>query len=120
MKKATKAALLSGLVFPGLGHLYLKRWLTGALLAGVAAYAVYTIASVVLRVTRDVTRQIESGAVPADIETLTQLVAQQLSGSEQATSFASTVLMGCWVVGLVGAYFQGRLQDRRDAPSGSI
>jgi hypothetical protein len=116
MKRATKAALLSALVFPGAGHLYLKRWLTGALLAGIAAYAVYTIASVMLRVTRDIARQIESGAVSADVETLTLLVTQQLSGSEQATNIASTVFIGCWIIGMVGAYLQGRLQDRREEP----
>ena len=115
MKKATKAALLSGLVFPGLGHLYLKRWVTGALLAGVTTYAVYTIVSVMLRVTRDIARQIESGAVSANVETITQLVEQQLAGSEQATSIASWVLLGCWIIGIVGAYLQGRLQDARDA-----
>lgn len=118
MNKATKAALLSALVFPGAGHLYLKRWLTGALLAGVAVYAVYTIASVMLRVTRHIARQVESGAVSADVETLTQLVTQQLSDSEQATDMATTVLIGCWVIGIVGAYLQGRLQDRREAPAG--
>lgn len=119
MKKATKAALLSALVFPGVGHFYLKRWLTGALLAGVAAYAVYTIASVMLRVTRNVAAEVESGAVSADLGTLTQLVTQQLSGTEQATNSASTVLVGCWVIGIVGAYLQGRLQDGRDAPPGN-
>lgn len=117
MNKATKAALLSALVFPGAGHLYLKRWVTGVLLAGVAAYAIYTIASVMLRVTRDIARQIESGAASADVETLTQLVTQQLSGSEQATNMATTVLIGCWVIGIVGAYLQGRLQDRREPPA---
>ena len=90
--------------------------MTGALLAGVTSYAIYTIASVVLRVTRDIVRQIESGAVSPDVETITRLVEQQLAGSEQATSIASWVLLGCWVVGIAGAYLQGRLQDERDAP----
>lgn len=115
MKKATKAALLSALVFPGLGHLYLKRWVTGALLAGVTSYAAYTMVSVVLRVTRDVARQIESGVVSANLETVTRLVEQQLAGSEQAAGIASWVVLGCWVVGIVGAYLQGRMQDARDA-----
>lgn len=108
MNKATKAALLSGLVFPGVGHLYLRRWVTGALLAGIASYALYTMVSVVLRVARDVAREVESGAVAANVEALTQRVAQQMSGSEQATSIASWVLLTCWITGIVGAYLQGR------------
>lgn len=119
MRKATKAALLSGLVFPGLGHLYLKRWVTGIVLAGVAAYSLYTIVSVLMRVTRHVVLQVESGRVDADIESLTAVVAQQLSGSEHATNIATTVLMGCWIVGVVGAYLHGRLQDKRELEAGS-
>lgn len=118
MKKATKAALLSALVFPGLGHLYLRRWVTGIVLSGVAAYSFYTIAAVVLRVTREVARQVESGAVAADIGSLTAVVAQQLGGSEQAINTARLALLACWVLGVVGAWLQGRLQDRRAAQGG--
>jgi TM2 domain-containing membrane protein YozV len=115
MKKATKAMLLSGLVFPGLGQLYLKRWVTGVLLTGIAAYALYVVASVTLSVTRDVAQKIESGAVSADIDTVTQLVNQQLSGSAQASSTATLAFGVCWIVGIVTAFWQGRAQDKREA-----
>lgn len=115
MKKATKAALLSALVFPGCGHLYLKRWLTGVVLVGIAGYAIYRITSVILGVTRAVLQQVESGAVVGDIDTITRLVTQQMSGSEQATSVASTALLACWILGIVGAYWQGRVQDKLEA-----
>ena len=118
MKKATKAALLSGLVFPGVGHLYLRRWVTGIVLSGVAAYSFYTIVAVVLRVTREVARQVETGAVAADVGSLTAVVAQQLSGSEQAINVARMAYLACWILGIVGAYLQGRLQDRRESPDG--
>ena len=57
MKKSTKAVLLSGLVFPGLGHLYLKRWLEGILLTGVAAYAAYLIVSITLGIALDIVQK---------------------------------------------------------------
>lgn len=118
MKKSTKAALLSGLVFPGAGQMYLKRWVSGALLAGIAAYAIYTVVSVVMRVTREVVLQVESGAVAASVESLSAAVTQQLSGSEQATDVATTTFMVCWIVGIVGAYIQGHLQERWDTQAG--
>ena len=112
MKKSIKAVLLSGLVLPGLGQLYLKRWVSGFMLSGVAAYAVYYNGSVVVSTTLDLTQKIESGAIPADIETVSRLVSQQLSGSEQSTNLATMAFGASWVIGIIGAYWYGRKQDR--------
>jgi len=115
VKKSTKAVLLSGLVFPGLGHLYLKRWMAGILLSGVAAVATYYIGSVVMDTAFVVAQKIESGSAPTDINTIAALVAQQTSGTEQATNLAETVWLACWVIGIVGSWWQGRAQDKLDA-----
>jgi hypothetical protein len=115
LKKSTKAVLLSGLVFPGLGHLYLKRWVTGVVLSGVAAFAIYYISSIAMTIALDVSRKIETGAIPADIATVNNVVSQQFSGMEQATNLASITLLFCWVTGIVGSYWQGRTQDKLDA-----
>jgi TM2 domain-containing membrane protein YozV len=115
LKKSTKAVLLSGLVFPGLGHLYLKCWVTGVVLSGVAAFAIYYISSIAMTIALDVSRKIETGAIPADIATVTNVVSQQFSGMEQATNLASITLLVCWVTGIVGSYWQGRTQDKLDA-----
>lgn len=115
MKKSTKAALLSGLVFPGVGNLYLKRWLSGILLAGVAGYALYTIVTVVMRIALDLSAKIESGAVPSDIDSVTLLVSEQLKAVEHLTNIASLTLMVCWIVGIVSAYWLGHLQDVKEA-----
>ena len=118
MKKSTKAVLLSALVFPGLGHLYLKRWAVGVVLSGVAAYAVYVITSVTLRIAMDVVQKIESGGATPDIDTISRLVNQQLSGSEQATNMATIAFAACWLMGIVGSYLHGRAQDRLDTTPG--
>lgn len=115
MKKSTKAVLLSGLVFPGLGHLYLKRWVTGVVLSGVAAFSVYYMSSIALTIALEVSRRIETGAIPADIATVTNVVSQQFSGMEQATNLASITLLVCWVTGVVGSYWHGQTQDKLDA-----
>jgi TM2 domain-containing membrane protein YozV len=111
VKKSTKAALLSGLVFPGVGHLYLKRWLAGILLFGVAAIATYYIGAVAMDTASVVVEKIQSGAIAPDIDTITALVAQQSSGTAQATNVAESVLLVCWVIGVVGSYWQGRAHD---------
>jgi len=115
VKKSTKAALLSGLVFPGLGNLYLKRWLSGIVLAGIAGYALYLIVTVVMGIALDVSVKIESGAVSSDTDAITVLVSQQLAAVEQLTNNASLALAVCWIVGIVSAYWMGRAQDLADA-----
>lgn len=115
MKKSTKAALLSGLVFPGLGNLYLKRWLSGILLVGIAGYALYSIVSIMMRIALDITAKIESGAVPSDLDAVTLLVSEQLEVVERLTNIASLTLLGCWIVGIVSAYWLGRVQDLKEA-----
>jgi len=115
MKKATKAALLSGLVFPGVGQLYLKRWAPGLVLAGVAGYAFYTIVSMVVRVTSDIVQKVESGAASADPQSISLMVQQQVSATLPATNTATLVLGACWVISIVAALWQGRAEDKREA-----
>lgn len=108
MRRSTKAMLLSGLVFPGVGHLYLKRWIEGGVLAAAAGCSLYYIASIAVSTALDIVSQIETGVVPADPDVISQLVAQQLQASACATSLATIVLTVCWLTGIVGSYWQGR------------
>ncbi len=112
MKKSTKAVLLSGLVFPGLGHLYLKLWVAGAMLSAGAAFAIYYLSSIAMTIVLDVSHKIETGTIPADIATVSNAVSQQLSSTEQATNLASITLLVCWVIGIMGSWWQGRAQEK--------
>lgn len=111
MKQATKAVLLSALVFPGAGHFYLKRWIEGVLLSGAAACALYFIFAVAWDTALAITEKIQSGAVPADPLVISDLVSQQLQASAQTTSTATIVLTACWVIGMAGSYWSARKRD---------
>jgi hypothetical protein len=119
MKRSTKAVLLSALVFPGVGHLYLKRWAVGIVLLGVAGYAVYAIVSVTMSIALDVVQKIEGSGMVPDVATITDLVQQQLSGKEQATNVATMAFAACWLMGVIGSYIHGRAQDQLDARPGA-
>ena len=114
MKRSTKAALLPGLVFPGIGHMYLKRYVHGIILSVGAASASYFIVSVVVTTALEVAEKIqsESGGVALDMDAITDLVSQQSSGAEQPTNIAMIALVVCWVVGIADSYRQGRTQER--------
>ena len=112
MKRSTKAALLSGLVFPGIGHLYLKRYVPGVILLAGAASAIYYIASVTVSMALEIVGRIQSGGVPLDATAIADLVSRHSSGIEQSTSLASYALLACWVVGIVDSYRQGRALEK--------
>ena len=111
MKNSMKAALLSGLIFPGIGHLYLKRYLQGILLTLGAGSALYYIISVVVATALEVVDKMQYGEVPLDMDNITTLVSQQLSGAEQSTNLAMLILVVIWVIGVVDSYRQGRAQE---------
>lgn len=114
MRRSTKAALLSGLVFPGAGHFYLRRWLAGIVLSAAAAVALYVIASVTWHTALDIAGQIQSGAVPDDVATIAALVEQRLEATAGKTNLATLVLGTSWVLGIIGSYWQGRKTEAVD------
>ena len=104
MSKTVKAALLSGLVMPGAGHLYLKKYPQGFALMifalGCLAVLLVTITRQALTVVEKL--QAEGGVISADrIVELTNQVAASSDGYTSSMSFY--LLVACWLVALVDA-----------------
>lgn len=114
MKISTKAALLSGLVFPGIGHMYLKQYIHGVILSLGAASAIYFIVSVVVTIALEVSEKIQGGNVPLDMGVITDLVSQQLSGAERSMNVVMIGLVIFWVIGVVDSYRQGRAIEKSE------
>lgn len=109
MKKHTKAVLLSGLVFPGMGHLYLNRFIVGVVLLGVSLTSVYFVMSSVLAKALIISDKIQSGDVPFDVMAITNMVSKQTTGAdEQVLNAAVYTLIICWVIGMVDSFRVGR------------
>jgi len=64
VKKASKAALLSGLIFPGIGHMVLKQYLRGSVLMLSALAAFSVIVTRVFQRALTIVDRINSGDVP--------------------------------------------------------
>ncbi len=111
MKQSTKAMLLSALVFPGAGHLYLKRWLAGLLLSGAATVALYFIVALALDTALDIVGKIETGTVVADPLVIQEMVSIQLQTHQQTTRMATIALSACWLIGIIGSYWIARKED---------
>lgn len=114
MKKSTKAVLWSTLVFPGLGHLYVRRYATGLALLCLAGWSLYAITTSVVDAAVALTGDIQGGNMAIESGAIGQVVAQRAQLAEQSTHVPMTVLTMCWVIGIVDAYRVGRAQERAD------
>jgi hypothetical protein len=115
MKKSTAAALHSGLVFPGIGQFYLKRYARGALLALGSAVAMYIVIDSALETAMEVARTLEMGDVSLDAGSIESLIAQRSAGAGPMASLAQYLFLALWAVGSVDAYRLGRAQESPQA-----
>ncbi len=110
MKISTKAVLLSALVFPGAGHLFLRRYLVGGILAGTAAIALYLLISHAVATALEAVKQIQAGTVPATVAGITEFISKAPTGAEALTiDIASALVVIVWVLAILDAYRIGRL-----------
>lgn len=108
MDRSVKAALLSGLVFPGVGQMFLGLWLRGLLFllpAGAAAgYFVTRVWTLAMAINAD----IASGRMPFDPLIVAQRVHEQSATSTGAMNWAALVMIVCWLASTADAWFAGK------------
>jgi hypothetical protein len=61
-----------------------------------------------------IAEKVESGAVPLDPATISELVSQQSPGMEQSVNIATLVLAALWLVGILDSYRLGKANDKKD------
>jgi hypothetical protein len=109
MHKATKAALISALVFPGCGHFYLKSKLRGAVFALFSAGCLYVLITYALNIANDISDRILRGDIPLEISSLMAEISSQLnSGAGETQNIATLLLLGCWGIAIVDSFILGR------------
>ena len=119
MNKSTKAVLLSAFVFPGAGHFYLKKNITGTVLSVAAFFGLYSIVTGILERALQIADKIRSGEVQPDITIITELVSRQPTGAEaQSLNIATTVLIISWIIGMLDSYRVGRINDNKSRDAG--
>ena len=112
MNNSLKGALLSGLIYPGLGQVVLKHYKRGVAL--MLAFTVTLLAILIIAVQQASTIlekiDIEGGAI--DIDTISNAASQASTTSEShLLKLLSWLLLFCWVIGVVDAYRIGRKKD---------
>lgn len=119
MNRSTKAALLSAFVFPGVGHLYLKRYVSATVLIGATLAALYGLASGVMEQALLIVERIHEQGMPLDLAALTTAVTRQLSATDtRSMNFSMGVIVVYWFVAVVDSIRIGHSRDRNPRASG--
>jgi hypothetical protein len=115
MKKSSKAALFSGLIFPGLGHIFLKKYLRGFVLVALSLAALAVVLMSAYQHAMLVVDEIVSGNVSMEAGAIAQAVSDSTSAADSLIENAAVfVLIACWIAGIVDSYRLGAVQDKVD------
>lgn len=107
MNRSVKAALLSGLVFPGVGQLFLGHRMRGLLFLIPAAIAGLYFGGAVMKPVFAIAAEIRSGALPFD-PFLIQARIDQTRIDTGAMTLATLVILACWAASTLDAWWLGR------------
>ena len=119
MKKSVKAALLSALVFPGVGHFILKRYVRGLVLFVLTVLALIFVGNHTMQMASSIVDKIMSGEIAPDAQTIAALISATPDGSDALMmNVATLVMIVCWVVGVADSWRIGRIADTAEAESG--
>ena len=113
MKKSSKAALLSGLIFPGIGHIVLKQYLRGSVLMLSALAAFSIVVTRVFQRALAIVDRVNSGEIPVDTGAIAEMVSNSTSGADGfIEDIAVVVLVTCWLIGIIDSYRLGVAQEK--------
>ena len=113
MKTAVKAALLSGFVFPGVGQIYLKRYLRGLIILIPVLLGLIIIVGIAMVGIMESLKQIEAGA--ADTNTMLTLAASYSARNDIVSKAISLFIACCWLFSMIDAYSIGRRKSMLNA-----
>ncbi len=111
MTRTMKVVLLSGVVFPGAGHFYLKKYFFAVLLTMIASVCSYLIImNFTIRILT-LFEKIQSGEVAPDFSLMIQFILTQPEDPAARLSVVVwVVMMICWLVAVFDSYRIARKQ----------
>ncbi len=101
MTKSTKALLLSALVYPGAGQVFLKRYTIGIIMIGITSVGLYLVLENTFKITFQIIEKIQNGEAQPNFSTLLGLVSQH---DTQLLNNAVTIMVITWLVSIVHLY----------------
>jgi len=117
MKRSAKGALLSGLVFPGLGQIALKRYKRGIAILLVVIASMSAVIWISVKRALSILQEADLAGHTISANAISDAAAQATSPSDSSLLMVILLLvLFCWIYGTIDAYIVGR---RIDAEPGS-
>ena len=105
--------MLSGLIFPGVGHIVLKEYLRGSILMLFALVALSVIVTRIYQRALTIVDRINSGDIPIETGAIAELVSNSTTGVNSfIENTAVIVLAACWLIGIIDSYRLGVAQEK--------
>ena len=115
MKKATKGALFSGLVFPGLGQIVLKHYLRGAIIVVTVLGSLTLFIMKAVENALTIVEQMELDGGSISMDDITEAANRASAASADPTlNLALMVILFCWIAGTIDAWWVGRKMDLQE------
>lgn len=115
MNKSAKSALLSALVFPGIGHLYLRSYARGGVLVAIAVAALADFIHRAWQEAELVREQLTAEINASGVVDLGDLIAHATTAADRIDNkpftLAGGVLIACWLIGIFDSYRIGKKLD---------
>ena len=112
MRKSIKAALLSGLVFPGVGHFSLNRYQRGWIFFAPSLMSLIFLVYYSLNKAYAIADQIALGKIPLDTEVITNLITAPPAGAEWLSlQIATWIIIVCWAASIIDSFRLGYMAD---------
>lgn len=115
MNNSLKGAFFSGLVFPGLGQVILKRYKRGAALILTVSACMLVIIIKAVQQAFAILQMIESAGGSINMSTITDTAAKASTASDSLIiKLLLLLILFCWIFGIIDAYRIGRIKDSQD------
>jgi cbb3-type cytochrome oxidase subunit 3 len=115
MNNSLKGALLSGLVFPGLGQIILKHYQRGVALMVTVLVSFLVIIVKILQQAFNILEKIDLEDGLIDINTISSVGNQASTTSDNFIfNFVTALITICWILGVIDAYRIGKKKDKEE------
>jgi len=115
MKKSSKAALLSGLIFPGIGHIFLREYFRGSALVVLSLAALSVVVAKAYQHAMLIVDRVVSGDISMEAGAIAQAVSNSTTAADSLVENAAViVLVACWLGGIMDSYRLGAVQEKSD------
>jgi TM2 domain-containing membrane protein YozV len=122
MKASYKAALLSTFVFPGVGHLYLKRYWRGLVIMVFVftglGYMIWSATVAALNLLDDAMVKMQGGTT--NLQELSNIVGSKILTTDPYHDAVFYVIVCFWIFAIIDAYRIGKQREIQDEETSQL